>query len=262
MKVLHALRAVVLAGVLAVSPVHAQTEDTLARVNGVRIPRAMADLLIRNAVDQGQADTPELRTRIREVIINQELVRQEAVRTGLDKGPDVDSQILINRQQILINAYMQDYLRANPITEELMRAEYEKATSQMGNREYKARHILVKQEEDAKQIIAQLQKGSRFEDLAARSEDAGSRANGGDLGWNAPNRYVQPFADALLKLARGQLTAAPVQTQFGWHVIRLDDERPASVPSFESTRDSIQQQLYQLALQKVIAELRAAAKIE
>jgi peptidyl-prolyl cis-trans isomerase C len=144
-----------------------------------------------------------------------------------------------------------------------MKREYDNAKAQLGNKEYKARHILVKQEDEAKQIVAQLKKGANFEKLAAdKSEDTGSKGKGGDLDWSPPNRYVKPFADALTKLKKGQLTDVPVQTQFGWHVIRLDDERPTKLPPYEEVKTNIQQQLQTQVVQKAIADLRAKAKIE
>jgi peptidyl-prolyl cis-trans isomerase C len=169
----------------------------------------------------------------------------------------------IQRQELLINAFLQDYVKANPIPEETLRKEYDAAKTQSGAKEYKARHILVKEEAEAKQIIAQLKKGANFDRIAAeKSEDTGSKGKGGDLDWSPPNRYVKPFADALVKLKKGQLTDTPVQSSFGWHIIRLDDERPMKVPPFEEVKGTIQQQLQQQVVQKAIADLRAKAKIE
>ena len=150
-----------------------------------------------------------------------------------------------------------------PISDEAMRKEYENAKTLAGAKEYKARHILVKEEAEAKQIIAQLKKGGNFEKIAAeKSEDTGSKNRGGDLDWAPPARYVKPFADALVKLKKGQLTDTPVQTQFGWHVIRLDDERATKIPPFDEVKNNIQQQMQQQAVQKAIADLRAKAKVE
>ena len=152
---------------------------------------------------------------------------------------------------MLVNAYLQDYLKANPITDDMMKKEYETAKAQTGGKEYKARHILVKSEDEAKQIIAQLKKGASFEKLAAeKSEDTGSKGKGGDLDWSPPNRYVKPFSDALMKLKKGQMTDTPVQSPFGWHVIRLDDERPFKVPGFDKAKANIHQQLQNQAVQK------------
>jgi peptidyl-prolyl cis-trans isomerase C len=237
--------------------------DAVAKVNGVIIPQSKLELLVKAATAQGQPDSPELRTRIRDELITREVLMQEAQKKGLDKSPDVAAQLEIQRQGLLINAFLQDYVKANPVTEDMMKKEYEAAKAQTGGKEYKARHILVKQEDEAKQIIAQLKKGASFEKLATeKSEDTGSKGKGGDLDWSPPNRYVKPFADALVKLKKGQLTDTPVQSPFGWHVIRLDDERPFKVPAFDEVKASIQQQLQNQAAQKVITDLRAKAKIE
>ena len=248
----------VIAGSLAAATCSAQV-----KVNGVTIPQNRIEMLVKSAVAQGQTDSPELRNRVRDMLVERELLAQEASKKGLDKGSDFAIQLDLQRQAMLAQAYVQDYVKANPVTEEIMKKEYENAKAQLGSREFKARHILVKQEDDAKQIIAQLKKGANFDKLAAeKSEDTGSKGKGGDLDWSPPNRYVKPFADALGKLKKGQLTDTPVQTQFGWHVIRLDDERPTKLPPFEEVKGNIQQQLQAQVVQKAIAELRAKAKIE
>ena len=236
----------------------------VAKVNGVAIPQSRLDAFMKNATAQGQQDTPELRNRIRDELITREVVVQEAMKKGLDKNPDVQAQIDFQRQGALINAYLQDYLKANPITEETLQAEYEKAKANMPSKEYRVHHILVKTEDEAKQIIAQLKKGGNFEKIAAqKSLDPGSKERGGNLEWLSPGpNLAKPFSDAMVKLKKGQLTDTPVQTQFGWHVIRLDDERQAQAPPFEQVKGQIQQQLQNQAMQKMIADLRAKAKIE
>jgi len=236
----------------------------VAKVNGVAIPQSRLDAFIKNAAAQGQQDTPELRNRIRDELITREVVVQEAMKKGLDKNPDVQAQIEFQRQGALINAYLQDYVKANPITEETLQAEYEKAKANMPSKEYHAHHILVKTEDEAKQIIAQLKKGGNFEKIAAqKSLDPGSKNRGGDLDWLSPGpNLAKPFVDAMVKLKKGQTTDTPVQTQFGWHVIRVDDERQAQAPPFDQVKGQIQQQLQNQAVQKMIADLRAKAKVE
>lgn len=256
MKTRHALPLLLL---LALAP-GAQAQGV--KVNGVTIPQSKIDFLVKNAVGQGQPDSPQLRNQIKEELINRELAAQEAARKGLDKTPEVALQLDLQRQGVLINAYLQDYLKHNPVNEETMKKEYEQAKAALGGREYRARHILVEKEDEAKEIIAQVRKGASFEKLAAeKSKDQGSKVNGGDLGWAPPARYVAPFAQALQKLKKGQTTEAPVQTQFGWHVIRVEDERATKVPAYEEVKPQIQQQLRQQQVSKAIAELRAKAKI-
>lgn len=262
MKTPHLLR-LTLAASLAFAVCNAWAADAVTKVNGVAIPQARMDLVAKLATGRGQPDTAELRNRIREDLIVQEIVAQEAAKKGLDKSADVTMQIELQRQGILAEAYFQDYFKNNPISEETLKKEYEQAKSQSGEKEYRARHILVKDETEAKQIIAQLKKGASFEKIAAaKSEDPGSKARGGDLDWSPSNRYVPPFAEALKKLKKGQLVDAPVQSQFGWHVIRLDDERALKVPGYEEVKAQIQQNLQRQAVQKLVGELRAKAKIE
>ena len=259
----HALVAVSLAAGLSNIAV-AQAADPVAKVNGVAIPQSRLDAMLKGAAAQGQPDSPELRARIRDELITREVLLQEAAKKGIDKSADVVSQIEIQRQGIIINAFLQDYARANPISDDTMRKEYENAKTLAGSKEYKARHILVKDEAEAKQIVATLKKNpAAFEKLAAeKSEDSGSKGRGGDLDWGAPARYVKPFGDALTKLKKGQITDPPVQTQFGWHIIRLDDERATKIPPFEEIKGNIQQQMQQAAVQKAIADFRAKAKVE
>lgn len=246
-------------GLLLAMPALAQ----VAKVNGVNIPQARFELIVKNATAQGQVDSPELRSRIKEDIITREVLAQEAAKKGLEKNSEVATQLEMQRQNVLITAYLQEYVKANPITDETMRKEYDQVKAQSSGKEYKARHILVESEAEAKQIVAQLKKGGNFEKIAAeKSKDTGSKIQGGSLDWAPANRYVPAFAQALSKLKKGQLTDAPVQTQFGWHVIRLDDERAAKFPTFEEAKSQIQQQMQQQLVNKLIADLRAKAKVE
>lgn len=233
------------------------------KINGKEIPQSRIEAVVKARVAQGQPDTPQLRNNIKDVMINQEIISQEALKKGLDKNPDVAAQIEITRQEILVNAYVQDYVRTHPVSEDAMKKEYEQTKSQAGTKEYKARHILVEKEDEAKDVIAQIKKGASFEKLAdERSRDTGTKGRGGDLDWNLPVNYVKPFADALAKLKKGQMTDAPVQSNFGWHVIRLDDERAFKAPSFEEVKPNLQRSMQQQMIQKVVGDLRAKAKIE
>jgi len=253
-----------LTGVLASGASNAaQSAPPVAKVNGVAIPQNWVDLLVANAAARGQAESPEMRSRFRDDLIAQELIAQEATKKGLNKSANVAAQIAIQRHLILANAYFRDYFKQNPISEDVIKQEYERQKAQAPDKEYKARHILVKEEAEARQIIAQLKEGATFEKIAAeKSEDQGSKGQGGSLDWSLPGRYVPPFSEALKKLKKGELTNTPVQTQFGWHVIRLEDERAFKVPSFEQVKPQVQQQLQQQAVAKIISDLRAKAKIE
>lgn len=246
---------------LAVQPALAE-DKAAALVNGVAIPQARIDFQVKGVVAQGQPDSPDLRKAIKEKMIEVELIVQEATRLGLDKNSDVSQQIEISRRTVLASAYIDDFVKNHPVSEDQLKQEYEKLKAKLGDKEYNARHILVATEDEAKAIIVQLGKKVKFEKLAAKSLDAGSAKQGGSLGWTIPGTFVQPFAEALLSLKKGEYTKTPVQTQFGWHVIRLDDVRALKVPSFEEVKPQLQQRLQQQALKKAVDDLRAKAKIE
>ena len=254
--------AALVAGFTLAAAAHAQS-DPLAKVNGVTIPQSRADVLLKEMAAQGRPDTPEMRDAIKQELINREIVAQEAVKKGLHKRPEVATQIDLQRQAVLINAYLQDYLKSHPISDDDVRKEYERVKESAGGREYKVRHILVESEDEAKQIIAQIRKGGNFEKIAAeKSKDQGSKGRGGDLDWATPARYVPAFGQAITKLKKGQMTDAPVQTQFGWHIIRVDDERPSKFPSLEEAKPQIEQQMRQQTVNKAFTDLRTKAKVE
>ena len=196
-------------------------------------------------------------------LIRFEVLAKEAYKRGLDKDPEVTAQADLAKQTVLVGAYIQDYLKANPVSDDVIKAEYEKLKAQIGSKEYKVRHILVEKESEAKDIIAQLKKGAKFDKLAAeKSKDTGSKVKGGDLNWITPSNVVKPFGDALLKLKKGQFTQEPVESQFGWHIIKLEDERDVKAPSLDEIKPQLAQRLQQEQIQKGIADLRTKAKIE
>ena len=237
--------------------------QNLAVVNGKPVPTSRSDLMVKQMVAQGQQDTPELRAMVKDEMINREILVQEADKLGLGSKPEVKSQIEIARQSILIRALVADQLKKNPIKDADVKAEYDKFRAQAGDKEYHVRHILVEKEDDAKAIIAKLKAGAKFEDLAKQSsKDPGSAANGGDLDWATPSSFVKPFSDAMVSLQKGQLLETPVKTQFGYHVIRLDDVRPAKIPTFEEVKPQITESLQQKKLQEYQKQLRAKAKIQ
>ncbi|MCE2947633.1 MAG: peptidylprolyl isomerase [bacterium] len=254
------------AGLLATTSAFSQAKGpgTAARVNGVTVPQSRIDMMLKQQIQRGAPDTPEMRARIREELISMEAVSQEAAKRGFDKNPDVLIQLELARQNILAQAYIADYIAKNPTSDAAMKAEYDKIRSTLGDREYRVRHILVKTEAEAKEIMAAIAaKKTTFEKAAAeRSEDAGSKGRGGELDWTPPANLVKPFADAMVKLKKGQTAPAPVQSQFGWHIIRLDDERPLTAPPYEEVKQQLQQRFQQQAIEKAISEVRAKAKIE
>ena len=247
---------------LAANPAFAE-DKSAAMVNGVSIPQARVDIRVKAAVAQGQADNPELRKAIREDMINLEVMVQEATKLGLNKNEDVIQETELARQQVLIRAFVQDYAKNHPISEDQLKQEYDRLKAKLGTKEYNVRHILVDTEEEAKAIIALLaKKGNKFEKLAERSKDAGSAAQGGSLGWAVPSNFVPPFANAVLNLKKGERTKEPVQTDFGWHIIAVDDIRDLKVPSFDDLKPQLQQRLQQQSIKKAIDDLRAKAKVE
>jgi len=257
----HKFAVLAILAALAITPAFAE-EKSAAVVNGVVISQERVEMNVKGAVAQGQSDTPELRKAIRDDLISREVMVQAAVKSGLDKTADVALQVELARQQVLVNAFVQDYLKKNPVTEAQLQQAFETLKAKLGDKEYSARHILVATEAEAKAIIAQLGKKAKFEQLASKSMDTGSAERGGSLGWTVPKNFVEPFANALLNLKKGEYTREPVQTQFGWHVIKLDDVRALKVPAFDELKPQLQQRLQQQEIQKAVTDLRAAAKID
>jgi len=232
-------------------------------VNGVVIPQSRIDAMNRELTQQGQPDTPERQNAVREELVNREVIAQAAQKRGLDKNADVAAQMEMARQAVLVRALFEDEVKKNPITDAQLQQQYEAFKSSMGTNEYKVRHILVDKEDDAKAIIAELNKGGDFAKLAKdKSKDPGSKDNGGDLDWGPSARYVKPFADAVTTMQKGQTTTAPVKTDFGYHVIRLDDVRPLTVPPFAELKEQFRQRAQQQQIQKFVMDLRQKAKIE
>jgi len=235
----------------------------VAKVNGVVIPQSRLDLMVKAAIAQGQTDGPEMRKALRENLIAEEIIAQEALKKKLDKDPEVIAQTEIARQAVLVRAYQADYIKNNKVSDETLRKEYDMLKMQMGDKEYRVRHILVDNENTAKEIIASLKKGGNFAKIAEeKSLDEGSKANGGELNWSPPAAYVRPFSEALVKLSKGGLTDQPVQTSFGWHVIQMMDTRPMTVPPFEEVKQNIQQRVLQREFGTVVQDLRSKAKVE
>ena len=232
-------------------------------VNGVAIPQSRIDAMNRELTAAGQPDTAERHKAVREELVNREILAQAASKRGLDKNPDIAAQMEMARQAVLVRALFEAEVKANPISDAQLQREYETFKTSMGTNEYKVRHILVDKEDEARGIIAELNKGGDFAKLAKdKSKDPGSKDNGGDLDWGPSARYVKPFADAVSGMQKGQTTAAPVKTDFGFHVIRLDDVREAQLPKLDDVKPQIAQQLQQQKLAKFQDDLRGKAKVE
>ena len=252
----------VLALAVLVAPLLAGAQN-VTTVNGKAVPKARVDTLIQQASRAGQQVSPEMQNQARDQVVLREIFSQEATRLGLAAKPDFAAQLALARESILIRELFDDYRKKNPITDADAQAEYDKFKKQASGTEYRARHILVEKEEDAKALTAQIKAGAKFEDLAKKnSKDTGSAENGGDLDFAKPENYVPEFSGALVKLKKGEMTDAPVKSQFGWHIIKLEDTREASFPGFEEVKGQIKQRIEQVKLQAYQEELRAKAKTD
>ena len=235
-----------------------------ATVNGKAISQQTVDGIARQAAGSGRPDTPETRKAIVDQLALQMVVAEEAVKKGLDKSPEIVEQLEAMKQSVLANAYVRDYMKSNPVTDDMLKAEYDRIKATVSGSQYKARHILVEKESEAKDIIARLKKDpGAFAKLAMdRSKDPGSKPAGGDLGWFDPSQMVPEFGAAVTKLEKGKFTEEPVKTQFGYHVILLEDMKPLEAPSLDDVKPQLTQQLQQQNLRKQFDALKAAAKIE
>jgi peptidyl-prolyl cis-trans isomerase C len=237
--------------------------QNVAIVNGKPVPKARVDQLAAQLVKAGRPISDDMQGQLKDEVIAREIFMQEAQKRGLDASDDFKSQMELARQTLLIRELFADYQKNNPVTDADIKAEYDKFAAANTGKEYRARHILVEKEDDAKAIIASLKKGGKFDEIAKKqSKDPGSGANGGDLDWANASNYVPEFSAALIKLKKGQTTEAPVKTQFGWHVIRLEDIRDAQLPKLDEVKPQIAQQLQQQKLAKFQEDLRGKAKVE
>jgi peptidyl-prolyl cis-trans isomerase C len=237
--------------------------QNVAIVNGKAVPKARVDALASQLAKSGRPVGPEMQAQLKEEVVAREIFMQEAQKRGLDATDDFKTQMELARQTLLIRELFSEYQKANPVTDADIKGEYDKFVAANGGKEYRARRILVEKEDEAKAIIASLKKGGKFDDIAKKqSKDPGSGANGGDLDWASAGSYVPEFSGALVKLNKGQSTQEPVKTQFGYHVIRLDDVREAQLPKLDEVKPQIAQQLQQQKLAKFQDELRGKAKVE
>jgi peptidyl-prolyl cis-trans isomerase C len=236
--------------------------QNVATVNGKPVPQSRVDALIKTAT-HGQEAPPELKAQAKDQVVMREIFAQEAEKQGIPNTPDYKAQLDLVRQTVLINTLFQNFVKSHPVSDADAKAEYDKIKAEQSGQEYHARHILVDSEDEAKKLIAQIKAGAKFEDLAKKSsKDTGSAENGGDLDWAKPTAYVPEFSTALQGLKKGQMTDAPVKTQFGYHIIRLEDTRAAQFPSYDEVKDKIKQQMEQVKLQEYQEKLRKAAKTD
>ncbi len=256
------LSAMAVAAVLAL-PVSSAQAQNLAVVNGKPVPTSRMEVFVQQATRAGRPITDEVKAQIKDEVITREVFLQEAQTRGLDATEDFKTQMELARQSILIRELLTEYQKANPVTDADIKSEYDKFVADNGGKEYHARHILVETEAEAKKLIADIKKGAKFDAVAKKSsKDPGSGANGGDLDFANPKSYVKEFSDALLALKKGQMTDTPVKTQFGFHIIRLEETRDAKLPTLEEIKPQIGQRLQQLKVEAYRKELVGKAKIE
>ncbi len=237
--------------------------QNVAVVNGKAVPLSRVEALSQQVARSGRQVTPEIQKQIKDEVIAREVFMQEAQKMGLDATEDFKTQMELARQTILIRELFANYQKTHAVSDEEIKAEYDKFVAANSGKEYRARHILVEKEADAKAIIAQLKKGGKFEEIAKKSsKDPGSGAKGGDLDWAPAGNYVAEFSTALTALAKGKTTETPVKSQFGYHIIRLDDVRDAQLPKLDDVKPQVAQQLQQQKLAKYQEELRNKAKVE
>jgi peptidyl-prolyl cis-trans isomerase C len=263
-KLSFAARASLLAVSIAMlTPLAAQAQN-VAIVNGKPVPKARVEALLQQATKQGgQPRTPELEAQVKDEVVLREMFMQEAEKLGLARSADYKAQMELARQSILIRELFTDYTKKNPVTDAEIQAEYDKFKAQATGTEYRARHILVEKEDEAKALIAQIKGGAAFDELAKKnSKDPGSGQNGGDLDWANPNSYVPEFSQALSALKKGEMTETPVKTQFGYHIIKLEDTREAQFPALDEVKPQIQQRLGQQRLAKFRDDIKAKSKTD
>lgn len=241
----------------------AMAADAVATVNGKAIPQAYADALMAEQTAKGAPDSEELRGAVREELVRREILYQAAKKAGIDKKPEVASQIELARQAVVIRAYLQNFVAANPVTDGDVRKAYDDMKAKLGDVEYDVSHILVADEAKARALIAKIKGGAKFEDVAkAESEDPGSKEKGGELGWSSPGMYVPAFSEAMTTLKKGEMSAEPVKSNFGYHIIRVNDTRKLDAPEFEKIAPQIKQRLQTQRLEAHIMDQRKAAKVE
>ena len=232
-------------------------------VNGVTIPQSRFEVMAKELDAQGHPASPEREKAIKEELVNREILAQAARKRGLDKNPTVQAEMDMARQAVLVRALFESEAKAHPVSDAELQKQYDQFKASMGTNEYKVRHILVDKEDEAKAIIDQLNKGADFAKLAKeKSKDPGSKDNGGELDWGPAGRYVKPFADAVMSLKKGEYTKTPVKTDFGYHVIQVEDVRPLKVPTFAEMKEQFRQRAQQQQIQKLVADLRQKAKVE
>jgi peptidyl-prolyl cis-trans isomerase C len=236
--------------------------DAVAAVNGQYISKSTLDTLEKEIAERSHGQTFP-KEKLVEELVQRELLVQDAIQKQLDKSPEYIAQLEAAKKALLTQADLQNFIKANPVTDEEIKAEYDSKVAAEKGTEYKARHILVKTEAEAKKLIAELDKGADFAKLANKNSlDAKESQNGGDLGWFSAAQMVAPFSEAVAALEKGKYTKEPVKTQFGYHVILREDSRPVTPPPLEAVKEQLTPFLQRKKVQSMIETLRKQAKVE
>jgi peptidyl-prolyl cis-trans isomerase C len=247
-------------------PTKSNDVDFFATVNGTPLTNGLLDLNIKSSLAQGQKDSPELKNALKDELINPELITQEAMRQGLDKEIDFRDQIAQLKQTLMIQAFLENYFQKNPITDVKLREEYDRQRKLIGDgassNQFRISQIIVSNETDALDLTRRIQKGELFGKLAQEySIDQASKANGGQLGWVLPGQVVPPVANVMVNLNKGAVANAPIQTQGGWVILKVDDKRPFKLPTFDEAKPQLRQAVIQQYLTETVKKLRESAKI-
>ncbi|HEY2675520.1 MAG TPA: peptidylprolyl isomerase [Steroidobacteraceae bacterium] len=236
----------------------------VATVDGTPLTRAQYDTYLKSLLQGRPATelTTDQKNQVLDELINMNLLANQGVKDGVDKDPDIVARLDVLRMRMLADAESQKYLKGKEPTDEELKAEYDTAIAAMDKTEYHARHILVATQAQAEAAIKKIKGGAKFEDVAKAESTDGSKNNGGDLGWFSLSRMAKPFAEAVKGLKKGEMTNVPVQTQFGWHVIKLEDTREVAPPPFEQVKQQVANGVLQKKLQAYVETLKKTAKIE
>ena len=235
----------------------------VATVNGKAIPQSYADALMVEQKAKGTPDSDQLRGAVREELVRREILLQAASKSGINKKPEVATQMELAKQAVVIRAYLQDFVANNEVTDADVRSAYDELKGRIGSTEYKVNHILVEDETEARALIAKLQAGEKFDELAkAHSKDPGSKDKGGELGWSNPGMYVPAFSEAMVKLGKGQMTTEPVKSNFGYHIIKVEDKRLQQPPPYEEVKDQMRSVVMRERYVELASKIRSDAEVD
>lgn len=235
----------------------------MATVNGVQIPSSLLEQNVNANVAQGQRDTPELRQLLKDELINREILAQEAAKLGLDKTAEAKTQLAQMRQTLMVELLLNDLIKKNPITDVQIKAEYDQRVQALKNeQEYKVALIVTSTEEEAKALIVQLNKGESFEKIATEKSIDPSKAKGGQVGWVLPAQILPAISNVMVNLNKGALAVAPIRTQAGWNIIKVEDKRAYQAPGLNEAKNDIRQGLQQQQRADFVKRLRDGAKVQ